>query len=513
MKRIELDKGMKVTIEAIENDLTIDVKDRIEFSRYKSGDFLKIETTNGSWFGIFNCIENEQVVCHASIDEYFSPNSYAIDDPLIHISQVKRIDPMDPKLILIFHKLLRNNGAYWDYTTKQIRGLYYIPKCGHWVYLLSDSGTEWLFIYKSNNDGSIQKYVSYARNPGLLYTDSNDLIDIENIVIMRPMNSEEIKEFDDKILTEKLKWNPENKTLDCIFKPGDIVQDEESYYLVKGISGNKITLIDQVNCTEYDTVGAYFPTTKEESDLFFRNLHTNGFYYDRSTNTVNKVDIGQFVNYKDTDYIIFDSTDNYFYIMDSTGEPEVIPKDTAHYISINREVFLEKLKKHGVWFDETINQFIHLKEGDFVCIEFHQSKWYFTYKETKDHQIIRYVAQSGDNFYWDETGGVFLNILDVKDLRLMSEKEITDFHEKNRLRGYKWNPNINGLELYKWFPKDQEFYYFINAIGVVSASSNTGSPNNLAHFKLYNYFKTEREALKCAKEYIEFFKKFKNDNS
>ena len=56
MKRIELDKGMKVTIEAIENDLTIDINNRIDFSLYKTGDFLKVESINGvdEWFCILS---------------------------------------------------------------------------------------------------------------------------------------------------------------------------------------------------------------------------------------------------------------------------------------------------------------------------------------------------------------------------------------------------------------------------------------------------------------------------
>lgn len=451
MKRIELDKGMKVTIEAIENDLTIDINNRIDFSLYKTGDFLKVESINGTdkWFCIFDRVDLTYFICCACVDQHFFQPSYSDtrDNELIYKSNIKRITYMDDLEKLKFHKLLRNNGKYFNSSINQIKKLFYTPKCGDWVYLLDSYNTEWLFIYKSTNHGYIQKYVAYGKSTECLYTDCNDLIITSNVTLMRPMSSDEMGEFDRALLSRNYYWNSCAFKLvprDC--KVGDIVKIEESL----------------VNYYVYSV----------EKNGWIKGMNLNG------------------------NYSFFKQT------------------DIREFSDTSKVEFCNKLTELGVWFDNPNNTFTRFKDGDYVyVVSANGAIWKCIYRITMANKLYKYVSYSYDfdAMYVDDICAM-IAITDIKSMRLMTTLEIEDFNEKLKLRKLKWNPALNSLETIKWTPEIGEDYYFVSTDGMVHLAVNVEHCVDKQRMEICNCFQTKEKAEECAKECVKFFKSYKNDN-
>ena len=147
------------------------------------------------------------------------------------------------------------------------------------------------------------------------------------------------------------------------------------------------------------------------------------------------------------------------------------------------------------------------KDGDFCTVRAPHGSWIFIYRSKKDDDRAYHYALLVDGFRLP----LYYNFCAASkyETSFSTEEEKQALLDALHADGKDWDADKKQIVDYKWKPKEDEPYYYIDSfLDVCSSYWDVDSADNLA-YSMGNCFKTEEEAQKYADKFIEILKERK----
>ena len=156
----------------------------------------------------------------------------------------------------------------------------------------------------------------------------------------------------------------------------------------------------------------------------------------------------------------------------------------------------------------TVEKEVHeFKAGDFVALNTIGGKFLIIYKSKRGCSSSYYHAATYNGYCENRIS--YNDWIVYYDARIATEEEKQFIINALHADGKDWDADKKQIVDYKWKPKEDEPYYYIDSfLDVCSSYWDVDSADNLA-YSMGNCFKTEEEAHKYADKFSEILKERK----